>query len=373
MSIAQLKLDESTKLEFGVSITGADGKPDARFIIDGKNFSVSFPAKQTNEGVEVDIQGLQSIFTAGIYDARLEIVLENKIYTPLIDKIEFVPTVNISTNSKILTPVKESVKVAKVTVKKSVLNEDQMRKTQAATIIAKALGYVPNLNESPKDIINNALSNVKEMSPDQAATVNEMLKLAESVGVEYNVDLAPAIYEQEVEIEDAIVEVVVDDGGWSDSDIDKVVEAIDWEDMLSAYEPGELHLVDEDSGEVVDDLVDELTESELNEILSRAERIRAKVRWNKNSTKRERKLKVALKKHSTSTQINARARHMAIKAMKMKIAKKPLENLSVAEKERIEGIVAKRGNVVKRMALKMTQRVRQIEKDRLTHKSTKAA
>jgi hypothetical protein len=369
MSIAQLKLDESTKLEFGVSITGADGKPDARFIIDGKNFSVSFPAKQTNEGVEVDIQGLQSIFTAGVYDARLEIVLENKIYTPLIDKIEFVPTVNISTNSKVVAPVKESVKVAKVTVKKSALNEDQMRKTQAATIIANALGYSPDHSETPKEIINHALASVSVMTNEQIETVREMLALAEAVGIDYNKDLEPVIAEAVVEP----VTVVVEDDGWSDADIDELVETSNWEDILSTYGPGELVIVDEDTGEVVDELVEELDESQINEVLSRAERIRAKVRWHKSETKRERKLSVALKKHSTNTQINSRARHMAIKAMKQKLAKKPLDQLSVGEKERIEGIIAKRGNVVKRLAMKMTQRVRQIEKDRLSHKSTKAA
>jgi hypothetical protein len=62
---------------------------------------------------------------------------------------------------------------------------------------------------------------------------------------------------------------------------------------------------------------------------------------------------------------------MAIKLMKMRIAKKPLEQLSVAEKERVERIVAARKNVVNRLALKMTSRVRKIEKDRLTSQHTK--
>lgn len=371
MSIAKLKLDEKATLNFGVEISGADGKPDARFVIDGKDFSVSFPAKQTQEGVEVDIHGLKDIFKAGEYAARLEIVLENKIYTPLIDKIEFEPSVSISTNTKQVQPVKESVKVGVVTVKKPVINEEQLRRIQAATIIAQSLHYTPEANASPKQIIDAALSQAHDLTNEQIQTVHDMLALAEDVGVDFNKDLIPSIIVEQDEEDEPHVAAPEDDG-WSDDDIDALANSVnDWEDIASSYEKGELHIVDDETGEHVDDLDDELSEAVLNEVLSRIERIRAKVRFHKSEGKRERKLKVALTKHSSNAQINARARHMAIKTMKMKLAKKPLEQMSVAEKERVEGIIAKRGNVINRLALKMTHRVRQIEKDRLTHKSTK--
>jgi hypothetical protein len=370
MSIARIKLDEKSTLEFGVEITGADGKPDARFVIEGKDFSVSFPAKQTQSGVEVEIQGLASIFKAGEYAARLEVVLENKIYTPLVDKIEFEPSVSISTNSKVAKPIKESVKVGVVSVKKPVINEDQLRRTQAATIIAQSLNYTPEANATPKQIIDAALSQSHNLTNEQIQTVQDMLALAEDVGIDYNKDLSPSIIVEEEE-EDQPHVAAPEDDGWSDEDIDSLANSVnDWEDIASSYEKGELHIVDDETGEHVADLDDELSEETLNEILSRVERIRAKLRFHKSEGKRERKLKVALSKHSNNAQINARARHMAIKTMKMKLAKKPLENLSVAEKERIEGIIAKRGAVVNRLAMKMTHRVRQIEKDRLTHKST---
>jgi hypothetical protein len=370
MSIAQIQLDESTKLDFGVSITGADGKPEARFIIEGKDFDVSFPATQTQEGVEVDIKGLKSIFTAGEYNARLEIVLENKIYTPLIDKIEFLPSIQISTNS-VKTPVKESVKVSKVVVTKAVVNENELRKTQAATIIANSLHYHPTENQTPAEIVNSALAQSGPLTNEQIETVKEMLDLAESVGIMYNTTLVPEIFEEMI-IEVKEEKAPVEDDGWSDDDLEELSSTVDdWDDIASAYDPGEIAIIDDETGEVVDDLSDELSEEVLNEVLSRVERIRAKLRFHKSEGKRERKLKIALHRHSTSTQINGRARHMAIKLMKMRIAKKPLEQLSVAEKERVERIVAARKNVVNRLALKMTSRVRKIEKDRLTSQHTK--
>ena len=370
MSIATLKLDESTTLDFGVSITGADGKPEARFVIDGKDFSVSFPAKQTNEGVEVEIKGLQHIFTAGEYSARLEIVLENKIYTPLVDKIEFVPSVHISTNSKVVVPVKESVKVGAVTVKKQPIDEDLLRKSQAATIIANALGFQPDKNLTPREIINAALSQNITLTNEQIETIREMLTLAEECGIEYNRDLAPEVVEEIV----TVVPKSKEDSEWSEEDLDALASGInDMEDVVDAYEPGELRLVDDETGEVVDDFADELREDVLNEILSRVERIKAKTRFHKTQSKRERRLKVALTKHSSNAKINQRARHLAIKTMKEKLAKKPLDQLNVSEKERIERIIKSRKRVVDRLALKLTQRVRNIEKNRLAHHSTQAA
>jgi len=59
---------------------------------------------------------------------------------------------------------------------------------------------------------------------------------------------------------------------------------------------------------------------------------------------------------------------MAVKAMEKKLARnKPLHTLSVAEKERIERIIARRKAVIGRLAMKMVPKVRGIEKDRLAH------
>lgn len=368
MSIARIRLDESSKLEFGVSITGADGKPNARFVIDGKDFSVSFPAKPTNEGVEVDIQGLSTIFTAGEYNARLEVVLENKIYTPLEDKIEFEPSVHIETKSRVVTPVKESVRVEKVTVKTPVINEDVQRKVQAANIIAKALYYEPLAGQTPKSIVNSALVNTEYFTNKQIETVIEMLDLAESVGIDYDKDLIPEL--KPVVVIEEVKEP--EDDEWSDAELDKMAATVDeWEDIADEYDAGELHIVDDETGEVVDDLKDELKEDTLNEVLSRVERIKAKVRFHKSAAKRERKLKLALTKHSTAATINARARNLAVKTMKMRLAKKPLAQLSIAEKERIEKIISRKKKIVDRLAMKMVPRIRTIEKQRLSHTTTK--
>ena len=368
MSIAKIKLDETTKLDFGVQITGAEGRPSARFVIDGKDFSVSFPCKETNEGVEVEIHGLANMFTSGEYPVRLEIILENKIYTPLVDKIEFEPSISIKTESKVVVPIKESIKVSKITVKKQVVSEEQTQQNTAAFIIAQALNYKPSINQTPKDIINSALLNSVSMTNEQIEIVQEMLTIAEELNISYNKDLAPVtevvIGEEEVKSE-AIVEE--DDDGWSDMMLDELVESVvSIEDLLEAYDAGEVCLVDSETNEIVDDLMEEFSEDGLNEVLSRAERIRAKVRFKRTENKRERKLHISLHKHSDKKTINKRARRMAIKLIKTRISKKPIDKMTIADKERVERIVATRGKLVDRLALKMLQKVRTLEKDRLS-------
>lgn len=154
------------------------------------------------------------------------------------------------------------------------------------------------------------------------------------------------------------------DDEMSEEDIDAIIKSISDEDILDTYEDEELKVVDDETGETIEE------SSELLEILSRAERMKARVRFAKTKVKREIKAKIALRRRSNNKTFANRARRAAIKAMKLKITKKPLSQLSVAEKERVERLVAKRKKAIDRIALKLTPRIKQIERDRLTHKTT---
>lgn len=355
--ITQIKLDESAKLEFGVSITGADGIPVSRFIIEGKEFSILLPCKQVNENLEVEVPELKKFFSAGEYAARLEVILDNKIYTPLQETIVFDPVIEVASKVKPTVQVKESVKVGSFTVKKSVINENHLRKVQAATIVAQALKYVPEKDETPKEIIEHAVAGVPALTPEQAKTLKDMLDLAESVGIEF----------QRMEILEKTLPVPQpksEDDDVSDDELDDIVNGLSDDDYYDAYDDAELAVVDDETGE---ECIEGINEAELNEVLSRVERLRAKIRMARTATKRTAKLKIALKRRSTGTVLNRRARHMAVKAMELKIAKKPLNTLSVVEKERIERIIARKKNVINRLALRMLPKVRSIEKDRLSH------
>lgn len=154
------------------------------------------------------------------------------------------------------------------------------------------------------------------------------------------------------------------DDDFDDADIDNMVDSVkDEQDVIDVYDDDELALIDDDTGEHVSSI----NEEAINEVLSRMERIKAKARFAKTQTKRERKIKLALKSRSSTQTLNTRARRLAISLMKQKLAKKPLNTLSVAEKERLERIVQRKKAIINRMAMKLTTRIRQIENTRLSH------
>jgi hypothetical protein len=371
MGLATLKLDESSKLAFGVQITGAGGVPEARFIIEGKDFNIAFPCKQTNEGVEVEISGLKNVLSSGEYQARLEVILENKVYTPMRDTITFEPTVEISTKSKPVAAIKESVTVSKVIVHKP---DPDKQKLEIANFIASTFGYTPRINESASSIINRALENCPaEVDESVFEAVCGMVELAEQEGIRIDHNLLPA---QKIIVVEKAMEVKQqpqsDDDEMSDEELEDMISHIqDWEHIVDAYDADELAIIDDETGEVIeDDLSDDLKEGELNEVLSRVERLKARVRFARTAAKRQRKAKIALRKHSNSATLNKRARRLAVNTMKTKLSKgKPLSSLSVPEKERIERIIQKRKSMVNRLAMKLTPRVKKIEQNRLAHHS----
>ena len=92
---------------------------------------------------------------------------------------------------------------------------------------------------------------------------------------------------------------------------------------------------------------------------------KAKIRFAQSKAKRERKIKIALKTPSSMSTLNGRARKLAVKIIKQRLARKPLNKLSVSEKERIEKVVQKRKKLINRLAMKLVSRVKKIEQTRL--------
>ena len=141
MSVAKVKLDESTQLEFGVQITGAEGKPNARFVVEGKDYSISYPCQPMPDGgIKVEVGDFKNMFAAGEYPCRLEIVIENKIFVPFEDTIVLEPNVEITSKPKAVREIVESVSVAGVTVK-SMSEADKAKQHKLANLIAEALGF----------------------------------------------------------------------------------------------------------------------------------------------------------------------------------------------------------------------------------------
>ena len=135
-------------------------------------------------------------------------------------------------------------------------------------------------------------------------------------------------------------------------------------------------IVDDETGEIIDDDPEnskdeddeEVNEEVLKEVLSRVQRIRAKMRLRRTKAKRERARKIALKKFSPMKTVQKRARRLAVKALKQRFTRgRDMKKLSVAEKERLEQRIQRMKPILNRIAVKMVPRVRKLEKQRLSH------
>jgi len=154
---------------------------------------------------------------------------------------------------------------------------------------------------------------------------------------------------------------------FTESEIDEIVNSATDEDIMELYEEEELVIIDEETGEELP-VAEGEDKIDLMEVLSRQERMRAKVRLRRTSSKRERSTKIALKRFSSTTTINKRARRLAIKLMKGRMLRgRDPAKISVGEKERIEKQLAKRKTVIGRVAQRLVSRVRKVEKARMSH------
>lgn len=155
----------------------------------------------------------------------------------------------------------------------------------------------------------------------------------------------------------------------TDEEIDKMIDSLTFEDILDAYEDDEFSVVDAETGEEHKE-EKPIKEESLMEVLTRAERLKARLRMAKIQSKLTAKRMLALKRHSDSKKINQRARHLAVNLLRKKLLRgRSFSTLAVSEKERIERLIEKKKKLISRMAMKLTSKIRKIENDRLSHKN----
>jgi predicted nucleotidyltransferase len=155
------------------------------------------------------------------------------------------------------------------------------------------------------------------------------------------------------------------DFGLDDFEMDAIIKKYDSEDPLE--DDDYLDIYDDDELEVIDNEGENLDENvSLSEVLSRAERIKSRIRFARSKAKRQNRVRLALKRVSPMTTINKRAKRLAINKIKRMFFKKSPAQMSVGEKERAERKLASLPkNFINRFAMKLVPTVRKIEKTRL--------
>lgn len=153
----------------------------------------------------------------------------------------------------------------------------------------------------------------------------------------------------------------------SDDELENMVSSIDFDDIVDACEhDDELCYVD-DEGEIVD--VEDEEDDQLKEVLSRAERMKARIRFLRTLPQRKRRMAIAMRRRSDAKTVARKARRMAINMVKKRLSRKSPSEMSVADKERIERILKTRKPLIDRLALKLIPRIREIESERIARSS----
>ena len=156
----------------------------------------------------------------------------------------------------------------------------------------------------------------------------------------------------------------------TDEEIDHIINTTPDDEFIDEYEDDEFGIIDPETGEEYDEEECSCTmqEQAILEVLSRTERMRARIRFAKSKSKRERKASIALRTRATTKTTNKRARRLAIKLMKKRLLRgRDANKISVGEKERIERVIQRRKQVIGRVAMKLVPRIRAVEKARLSH------
>lgn len=242
------------------------------------------------------------------------------------------------------------------------LNEDEMKVSYKDWLNQTGKQHSPENTELYKKTQKKEVKEVTQITGDSSITTRE-----EKKKIKYPIrDDSHQLGANNSKGFDAFFEESEDDD-FTEDDLEKMANEIDDDDYLEIYDDDELAIVDDETGEIIhESLVEEL--EALNEVLSRVERIKAKIRFARTKAKRQRKIRIALKRHSDVKTINKRARKLAIVTLKKRLAKKPLRKMSVGEKERVENLIAKRKSLIDRLAMRLAPKVRRIEQDRLAHK-----
>lgn len=136
--LAQLKLDESAKLEFSIAISGTAEPPECRFVIELESYCLMLHCKHSGEQIEVDVPPLKNMTQAGDKNVRLEVIIDGKIFVPMKDIINFEPCIEIESKAKPVVKPEEMVKVGAVSVKKmSPMQESTVPQKDGYLIIKK--------------------------------------------------------------------------------------------------------------------------------------------------------------------------------------------------------------------------------------------
>lgn len=165
MLLGRLELTESANLEFGLEVQGTDEKTsNIRFVIEGPEYSLMCRCEDKEGTINVHVPKLKGIIPAGIYECRLEVIIDGKIFTPLKESIEFNPVVEFNVRPPVAKAEPQEVKVKPVgfTVTQKKPMAEPLAGETAGDVIKNIEAEVETDENGEDEIVDAAEKPVKE-------------------------------------------------------------------------------------------------------------------------------------------------------------------------------------------------------------------
>ena len=139
MSDISLYLDQDNELKFNVAIEGSRlGTPKYRLVLESSNLSYAFTGHALGNGeVSFTIPRMKNILKEGNYHANLEVMVDDRFFTPLSFDAEFEESVRVTVESAVRPVAKKPTVSAAIitsrptTQKPIVENQERQQKRQS--------------------------------------------------------------------------------------------------------------------------------------------------------------------------------------------------------------------------------------------------
>jgi hypothetical protein len=118
MTPVDLMLDEDNELRFKVNITSSrPGESSCRLMLESGGVQYGFKGTTTADGeIAVTIPPLKSVLNEGIYDTKLEVIVDDKLFVPLEMKVNLEKSVAVTAEAVVRAPKKKKVEASAVLV-----------------------------------------------------------------------------------------------------------------------------------------------------------------------------------------------------------------------------------------------------------------
>ena len=158
MSDFKIFLDTDNELAFSLEIDGAeDSTVRSQFVIEGpRGINLAFSGEATSGEVIVGVPSLSGIVKEGVYDTRLEVIVDDRLFVPLEMRASIRPSVKVEaavrTSTKSSRPVVTAA-VRSVPKGKSVLeNKASKSASQPQTTSKPDRPGIPALDELLREL-----------------------------------------------------------------------------------------------------------------------------------------------------------------------------------------------------------------------------